>query len=127
MNITEHFSNAELECHCGCGSNQMDLNFLELLEDLRAMVNKPLQLSSAYRCPSHNNAVSSTGKTGPHTTGQAVDILAFGELAFDIIQFAGQLGFTGIGIKQRGHFGGRFIHLDTLAVPDFNRPRVWSY
>jgi len=127
MPDSEHFSHNELECHCGCGSNAMDLNFLEMLEDLRAMVDRPLQLSSAYRCPEHNDTVSSTGRTGPHTTGQAVDILAYGELAYDIVTVARLVGFTGIGVKQRGHFGGRFIHLDNLAVPDFNRPRIWSY
>jgi len=34
-----------------------------------------------------------------------------------------ELGFTGIGVQQKGT--GRFPHLDTLEEPP--RPNVWSY
>ena len=105
----------------------MDLAFLDLLEDLRAWVGKPLTLSSAFRCPVHNNKVSSSGTTGPHTTGHAVDILVYGRDTLEVIKGGIYLGMTGFGISQKGHQGSRFIHLDDLSVPDSNRPWVWSY
>ena len=46
---------------------------LDLLQTARENLG-PLQITSAYRCPSHNDSVSSTGMAGPHTTGLAVDI-----------------------------------------------------
>ena len=125
---SEHFKQYELECHCGCGGNEITREFLDLLEDLRAWYGKPIGLSSAFRCPTHNNAVSSTGSTGPHTTGQAVDILVFGFDAKCLLKGALSLGFSGIGINQKGNRGGRFIHLDTLSEPGHKpRPWLWSY
>ena len=123
---TVHFSDQELMCKCGCGRQEMHIDFLELLETLREAYGSPMVLSSAYRCPSHNQAVSTTGTNGPHTTGRAVDVAIQGEEAYKLLALALDLGFTGIGIAQKG--GGRFIHLDDLepsmAGP---RPRVWSY
>jgi len=127
MAVSEHFKHHELVCRCGCGRNEMDENFLEMLEDLRAWVGKPIKLSSAFRCPEYNNKISATGQSGPHTTGLAVDIQVYGVDAYDFIYGAFRVGFTGIGIKQKGSLGGRFIHLDYLAEPDYPRPRVWTY
>jgi len=122
---TDHFKEHELRCHCGCGRNEMKEAFLKKLEDLRVWFGKPIVLSSAFRCPEHNKKVSTTGKTGPHTTGQAVDILVHGSDAYDLLRAVFMFGFTGIGVNQKG--SQRFIHLDSLAEPFYPRPRVWSY
>jgi len=128
MSVSEHFPHHELVCHCGCGRNEMDASFMEMLEDLRAwMGNKPIVLSSAFRCPNYNDSISTTGTNGPHTTGHAVDILVHGEQAYRLLQGALHIGFTGIGINQKGRLGGRFIHLDDLSVPEYPRPRIFSY
>lgn len=118
----EYFTKAELECQCGCGVAAMDEDFMDLLDTLREDYG-PITLNSAYRCPEHNAKVSSTGRGGPHTTGKAVDVrVAMGD-AHRLIKLALLLGFTGIGVKQRG--AGRFLHLDTIT--EGVRPTVWSY
>ena len=122
---TEHFTRDELQCHCGCGGCQMDERFLERLEALRQAFGAPLRLSSAWRCPDYNERISATGRTGPHTTGHAVDVLISGKDAYRLIHLALSLGFTGIGISQHGPHEKRFIHLDDLT--DGPRPWVWSY
>ena len=68
------------------------------------------------------------GKPGTHTMGRAVDIVCRGEKALDVLRFALQLGFTGIGVKQHGKEG-RFLHLDDLTSDSYHgpRPTVWSY
>ena len=97
------------------------------LQKLRDKIGKPLRLSSAYRCPRWNNKISSTGKTGPHTTGMAVDILCKGEFAHEVLRLAMESrNWTGIGISQKGNHNSRFIHLDTISIKP-NRPWVWSY
>ncbi|WP_173361576.1 D-Ala-D-Ala carboxypeptidase family metallohydrolase [Magnetococcus marinus] len=123
-----HFSHTELECHCGCGSQEMDPEFMERLEDLRGAYDKPMPVTSAYRCPNHNASVSKTGPSGPHTTGMAVDIQVAGEDAHKLMTLALYHGFTGVGVRQRGPHQARFLHLDTLEA-DTNRPRptIWSY
>ena len=122
---TTHFSRHELRCRCGCGRCGMDQAFLVRLEQLRWAFGKPMRLSSAYRCPDHNERISKTGRTGPHTTGRAVDVLVSGEDAYRLVRLALEHGFTGIGIAQRGPHERRFIHLDDLDGP--TRPWVWSY
>ncbi|MBF0098374.1 MAG: DUF882 domain-containing protein [Magnetococcales bacterium] len=123
-----HFSESELRCHCGCGRQDMDADFLLKLEALRMAYGKPMPVSSGYRCPAHNAATSTTGENGPHTTGQAIDILVAGEDAYRLVGLAIQYGFTGIGFSQKGPPEKRFIHLDTLTRADgYPRPTVWTY
>lgn len=123
--MTEHFSDDELRCKCGCGRQEMEAEFLVTLEAIRIAYNRPMHLSSAFRCPAHNAAVSHTGTSGPHTTGRAVDVLVSGRDAHDLICAAVEAGITGIGVSQKGPHAQRFIHLDDLEGP--TRPWVWSY
>ena len=127
MESSEHFSKAELACKC-CGKADMEENFMERLEKLRGQYGKGMILSSAYRCSRHNNEVSKTGDDGPHTTGQAIDVLISGSNAHILLCLASKLGFTGIGVKQKGPHYQRFLHLDDLPR-DEGRPRpwIWSY
>lgn len=120
-----YFRRYEFDCK-HCGQNRMDDQFLIELDELRHRYGKPLVITSGYRCPDHNAAVSSTGRTGPHTTGRAADIGVDRKNALAVLRIAMEMGFTGIGVQQKG--GARFIHLDNL--PDAAgqpRPTIWSY
>ena len=66
--------------------------------------------------------MSSTGVDGPHTTGRAIDISVNRNEAITVLNAALFLGFTGIGVNQKGN--SRFLHLDNLEA---NRPTIWSY
>ena len=108
----------------------MQPQFMESLERIRVEMNRPLKLSSAFRCSKHNQKVSSTGPNGPHTDhghgGQAVDILISGSDALRLMEVARKYGMSGIGVKQSGK--NRFIHLDNLGnATGQPRPWVWSY
>jgi uncharacterized protein YcbK (DUF882 family) len=97
-------------------------SFIQRLDDLRHRCGFPLVVSSGYRCPAHNIAVSTTGPAGPHTTGLAADFAVDRAKARTVIMVASEMGFAGLGINQKG--SGRFVHVD-----DVNRPTatVWSY
>lgn len=116
-----HFTRSELQCRCGCGTLRMDPDFMERVESLRLAYGKPLYVTSGYRCPEHNEKASKTGRTGPHTTGKAVDFAVSGPDARLLIGVAVALGFEGIGVAQKGPHPSRFIHLDMLGE------RIWSY
>lgn len=125
--MTSHFTKAELQCRCGCGMLP-EKDFMDKVEALRLVANFPFRVTSAARCASYNAKVSSTGATGPHTTGRAIDIAVRGKQAFELIRLALELrlGFTGIGVQQKGQF--RFVHLDDLPnTPTSPRPTIWSY
>lgn len=105
-----------------CGKNETKEIFIHRLDDLRHRCGFPLVVSSGYRCPEHNMAVSSTGPDGPHTTGLAADFAVDRSKARTVLGVASNMGFNGIGVNQKGT--GRFIHVD-----DCDRPTatVWSY
>ena len=56
------------------GERKMNDEFMGKLDLLRERYGKPITITSGYRSPEYNSQVSSTGETGPHTTGRAVDI-----------------------------------------------------
>ncbi len=121
-----NFSIDELKCH-HCGAHILVPEFMDLLQAVRTEYGKPMKITSGYRCSAHNAAVSSTGLAGPHTTGQAVDISCSGADAYKLVSLALKHGFTGIGVSQKGPHDKRFIHLDTLKLPNYPRPNVWTY
>jgi len=126
MKAYPFFSATELACHCGeCDGGEMNQEFMDKLIKVRSLLGAPMVLSSAYRCPEHNDEVSHTGRHGPHTTGRAVDVLCSGKVAFSILRIALEEGITGIGVSQKGDHGSRFLHLDDVEAK--TRPWVWSY
>lgn len=110
-----------------CGENKMSPVFIDKLQALRDRVGFPLIVISGYRCPTHNQNVSTTGPHGPHTTGHAADLAVERGRAYAVMTEACKMGgFTGFGFDQKG--GGRFIHLDDLEEPSHApRPTVWTY
>lgn len=111
----------KLACSC-CGDRRMKPGFLRLLDGIREEVGEPLTIVSGYRCPKHNDKVSSTGPNGPHTTGKAVDIKSDSRLRFKIVEAAMKQGINRIGIART------FIHIDDLDELDgFPADRIWSY
>jgi len=117
-----YFTDEELSCSC-CGENKFNASTLYRLNQLRAKLGFPLPVTSGYRCEAYN---TSKGYTLTHSSGQAVDISCTHKQAYAILKQAIQMGFTGIGIKQKK--SKRFIHLDDLEEAHKRpRPHVWSY
>ncbi len=117
----ENFKPKELSCS-HCKQLMIHAGLMNLLQKARGVLG-PLSISSGYRCPAHNAVISSTGKTGPHTTGMAVDILTSNsqERKQLIDYFANKV--TGLGIAKS------FIHIDLLTAEEgFEvRPNCWIY
>jgi zinc D-Ala-D-Ala carboxypeptidase len=116
-----NFSAKEFDCS-HCGKNEMRADFMERLQALRNAYGKPMRITSGYRCPEHP-IEAKKAKPGSHASGCACDVGVEGQDAYQLLKLAFQLGFTGIGVQQKG--SGRFIHLDTLEQPP--RPNAWSY
>jgi len=122
----DYFTEEELRCPC-CGEQHMDDTFMMAGVLLRRQAGFAFPVTSGYRCPSYNAKKSSTGTTGPHTTGRALDIAVSRGNCFELIRLAlASMHITGIGLRQHGN--SRFIHLDDLPKLD-NRPRptIWTY
>ena len=123
----KYFSEDELRCQ-GTGEINMDEKFMDKLIELREKLNQPMTISSGYRSEAHNIAIGGS-KRSAHLKGCAVDVVCSGHKAFEIVKLAMELGFTGIGVKQKGVHAKRFIHLDTMPRKSVTSPRpwIWSY
>jgi uncharacterized protein YcbK (DUF882 family) len=118
-----NFTRQEMACKCGCNSEGVQPQLMDKLQELRTRYGKPMTITSAYRCPRH--PVEATKTTpGAHALGLAADIGVQGAEAYEVLKLAFELGFTGIGVQQKG--SGRFIHLD-VATTQLPRPTTWSY
>lgn len=116
-----NFRRDEFSCRCGCGQSDMRPQFMERLQDLREAYNKPMLVTSGYRCANHPaERVKAQPGTGTHSQGIAADIGVSGADAVSLLRLALDAGFTGIGIQQKGY--GRFLHLDIRE-----QPAIWSY
>ena len=120
--VWKNFTPKEMRCqHCGADGIKPEL--MNALQKLREVYGKPMRVTSGYRCPQHP-IEAKKASPGAHASGLAVDIGVEGAEAYQVMKLAFELGFTGIGVNQKGT--GRFIHLDVAGAP-FPRPTVWSY
>lgn len=118
---SKNFSASELRCHCPkCNKQQPNLvqqDSLNLLQQLRDKVGRPLTIVSAYRCAEHPVEKRKT-TPGQHNKGTAFDVaVGDGSEAYEIMKLAFALGFTGI---ARGN---GFVHVDTRKTTPVN----WIY
>ena len=126
MHITRNFTSDEMACAC-CGKADMDEEFMKVLQSIRDEMQRPLKITSGYRCQKHNEQVSHTGKSGPHTYAKAADILISGADAMRLFAVAQKHGVSGVGMSQKGDHNKRFVHLDILSPEEGPRPTVWTY
>lgn len=117
------FYKHEFDCQ-ETGENEMTLEFMNRLYALRSEYDKPMVITSGYRSPDHS-IERDKPKRGEHTYGNACDVAVYGENAYNLIKLAMKHGFTRIGIKQRGDYSKRFIHLG--LDKSFPNPTIWSY
>jgi len=124
--MREYFTESELACPC-CGINKVKPSFRRRLNQLRHALGFPLIPSSAFRCRQHNEDVGG-GVDSAHLAGRGIDFPIARGRAFRMVEEAQKLGFTGIGLRQKGDTDERFIHLDDLLnEPHRPRPTIWTY
>jgi zinc D-Ala-D-Ala carboxypeptidase len=109
--LSEHFSKAELACHC-CGQLKIDSGLVEALEQLRTLAGKEVIVHDGYRCPAHNQQVGGVTDS-EHTQGVAADVAIPGLSLQQMYELALQVpSFLKGGI---GVYDGGFLHLDVRS------------
>jgi len=116
-----NFNPEEFKCSC-CGRLEVHSDLVDLLQKAREDLGFPITINSAYRCPTHNDNVSSTGLAGPHTTAKACDIhVSNSQHRKELIDYFSNK-VTGLGIAKT------FIHIDILTKDEIpHRPNCWLY
>lgn len=112
-----YFTRQEFKaCSPACDLDDMQSDFLRMLDRLRELCCFPLHLNSAYRSKDYELKKGRSGSS-MHTQGRAVDIRCIDAYKrYQIISNACLLGFNGIGV------GSGFVHLDNR-----DGPRCWTY
>ena len=98
--------------------NNMNKDFLFVLDEAREFAGIPFVINSAYRSPEHPLSIKNPSSS--HIKGLAVDIKATdSKTRFKIVKALIEVGFTRIGIADT------FIHVDL----DLNKTQnvIWTY
>lgn len=121
-----NFTPDELACK-HCKAQGITPEMMEILQSIRTELDKPIFLSSGFRCVKHP-VEQEKATPGEHTYGFAVDILCHSDRALQLIKMAQERGVNRIGIHQKGNFNGRFIHLGIADKYNLAFPvALWTY
>lgn len=119
VKLANNFNSSEFDCKgSGCCSETLvDQQLVEYLQKIRNHFGKPVNISSGYRCTTHNKNIG--GATGSrHAKGQAADIYISGIAPAEIAKYAESLGIKGIGLYETDK-DGHFVHVDTRTTKSF--------
>lgn len=125
--ISEHYSSWEFVCpgdEClGQDRGRPSTRLLAVLEGLRALVGRPIHITSGYRCPRHNAAVggvSPSEHTGDDDITNAADIACLDSRErHELLRALFTLKVERIGI------GKNFIHVGVSQT--LPAPSIWAY
>ena len=127
VKLSAHFNSTEFDCHgSGCCSQTLiNEQLIEYLEKIREHFGKPIIITSAYRCPTHNRNVG--GATGSrHSKGDAADIVVSGVAPREVAKYAESIGVLGIGLYETSA-DGFFTHIDTRDYKSFWYGQACAY
>ena len=106
--LSKNFSRHEFECGCGCVSDTVDAELLEVLQDIRHHFDRSIKITSSNRCEAHNKAVGG-GIRSQHLKGRAADIKVGYTNPYDVQEYLLKKYPDKYGIGRYE----RFTHIDT--------------
>lgn len=111
--LTPHFSRAEFRCRDG-SEHAIDCRLLAMLEGLRAVIGRPITITSGYRSPDYNRQVGGASNS-MHLRGMAADFKVAGLSPEQVYDIADRLyPVSGLGVYPRGEGG--WVHLDSRTA-----------
>jgi zinc D-Ala-D-Ala carboxypeptidase len=115
VKLSKNFNQKEFACNC-CGIATVDMRLVNALEQLRALLKKPISITSGYRCKKHNAEVGGA-RSSKHATGQAADVVIKGvtlKQIVDKLALIREFDKGGIGVYPVDTVNGpqAFVHVD---------------
>ena len=108
-NLSKNFSISEFTCPC-CGKAVIKMELVRGLQELRDLADRPIRITSGYRCEKHNAAVGGE-KNSLHLEGKAADIVIEGLTVQEMAELAEKVEVFrdgGIGVYPKEGY----IHVD---------------
>lgn len=115
IQLTKNFKLSEFTCKCGCGTVKIDMDLVRLLQILRDMLKKSVNVAIGYRCPAFNASIPTASKNSQHMLGKAADIKVTGIQPEELAYLAKKVGFTGVGFTGVGVYD-TWVHVDVRDV-----------
>jgi uncharacterized protein YcbK (DUF882 family) len=113
------FADHEFNCK-STGRNEMQVEFMDKLHELRKRYGKGMIITSGYRHWTHPVEARKGHKNGEHTKGMCADIACTNSQdRFQLVKLALEMGFTRIGFHKT------FLHLGMSA--DMPQNVLWDY
>ena len=104
--ITPQFNLSEFACPC-CKRVMLHPLLLEKLEKLRKIIERPIHITSGYRCFEYNQKVGGVANSY-HLIGLAADIKVKDINLIELLEICENIDFAGIGFYEKKNF----LHLD---------------
>ena len=104
--IAPHFNLSEFACPC-CHRVMLHPRLLAKLLTLRDVLERPIYITSGYRCFEYNRKAGGVANSY-HLIGLAVDIKVKDINLIELLGYAEEIDFTGIGFYEKKNF----LHLD---------------
>jgi uncharacterized protein YcbK (DUF882 family) len=106
INIAPHFNLSEFSCPC-CNLVMLHPKLLVKLIELRKILERPVYITSGYRCPRYNQKIGGVVNSY-HCIGLAADIKVKDINLIELLDYAEEIDFNGIGFYEKKNF----LHLD---------------
>lgn len=118
--MMKYFNYEEFDSPDIQGSGQMmSKKLLEMMDQVREIYGKPINITSGYRTEAHNRSVGGVPSSS-HLKGLAVDIACIASSdRYKLINALIKIGFNRIGVAKS------FIHAD--IDPDKSPNVIWTY
>ncbi len=119
VKLSTNFNSTEFDCHgygC-CTETIINPVLVKYLQQIRDHFKAPITITSAYRCPVHNQRIGGATRS-QHCQGNAADIVVKGVAPREVAKYAESIGIKGIGLYETGS-DGYFTHIDTRTSKAF--------
>ena len=100
--IAPHFNLSEFACPC-CKRVMLHPFLLEKLEKLRKVIERPIHITSGYRCFSYNRKAGGVANSY-HCIGLAADIQVKDVQLIELLGYAEEMDFARIGFYEKKNF-----------------------
>ena len=106
IKVAKYFNLSEFTCPC-CNLVMLHPKLLGKLVELRNIMERPVYITSGYRCFEYNQKVGGV-KNSYHRIGLAADIKVRDISLIELLEICENIDFTGIGFYEKKNF----LHLD---------------
>ncbi|TFG92405.1 MAG: DUF882 domain-containing protein [Candidatus Atribacteria bacterium] len=104
--IAPHFNLSEFACPC-CNLVMLHPRLLVKLIELRKILERPVHLTSGYRCSKYNQKVGGVANSY-HCIGLAADVKVKDINLIELLEICENIDLAGIGFYEKKNF----LHLD---------------